>query len=571
MSQTISGAKFQIIMLQILNIKNLLLIDSAELEFTNGFNAITGETGAGKSILLDCLSLCLGEKNSGTQVKNPEEKGYVTAYFDISENNRAQELIREIGLDESDELIIKRTLSGNGKSQAYINDEPVSLNSLKKISNSIIEIYGQHDFSTLVDKSFHIEILDQFGEHEELLKNLHGKYFLLKEAEAKLQEIRSKADEAAREEEFTRFVVKELAAFNPRTGEEQELNDKRITLTQSSKIKEAIFGAESHLTENNVLQNIYASQKQLSKTAATIQSEDIKNKLQNVHNTLEKSVIELEDAIEQLNDLNSIEDFNTDNLEKIEDRLFGLRELARKYRKTPDELAEYLLELENKLKLIESFDDILQNLKNEKAKAENEYLQIAKRLSDKRVKASQYLEKEVNLKLPELKMQGTKFKVEISSKESEHWNDSGIDKIIFTASTNPGQPFTEIGKTASGGELSRLMLALKVALTKSRSASCVIFDEIDTGIGGATAEAVGNSLAQLGACVQVIAVTHQPQVASKASDHFKVLKMLDKNQTKVSAKKLNAKESNEEIARMIAGENITKEARAAALKLKIVN
>ena len=557
-------------MLSSLHIKNLILIDSAEIEFGRSFNVITGETGAGKSILLDCLSLCLGEKNNNVEVRKGAEKGSVTAQFDISYNKKAKDILKEIEADATDELIIRRTVSNAGKTQGYVNDEPVSISFLKKISNSILEIYGQHDYSSLLDKSAHIDILDEFGDYEDLLEELKEKYFELKNINQKLIEIRTKADEAAKEEEFIKFVEKELSAFDPKKGEEQELSEKRIILQQSSKIRDALSSAYSQISENNVLQNIYASQKIISKTSATINAENFKTKLQDIHNTLEKSAIELEEAISQLDEINSSNEFNADNFESLEDRLFGIRELARKYRKQPDELADYLAELQDKLKLIESFDDILKDLQEKQKLAEETYLKTSQKLSAKRKRSAEKLERDVNAKLPELKMEGAKFKVDFTDKEKENWNESGVDKITFTASTNKGLGFSEVGKVASGGELSRLMLSLKTALSKTKSSTCVIFDEIDTGIGGATAEAVGKSLAELGENVQVISITHQPQVASKSKTHFVVEKQMGKNDTKISVRKLTDKESNEEIARMISGENVTKEARAAALKLKLV-
>lgn len=557
-------------MLNSLHIKNLLLINSIELEFDRNFNVISGETGAGKSILLDCLSLCLGEKNNNVNVRKGEDKGSVSASFDITYNTKAKELLKEIDVS-SDELIIRRTISTSGKSQAYINDEPTSLNFLKKVSSSILEICGQHDYSSLMDRSYHIEILDEFGEHEDLLNDTKERFIELKEATEKLAEVKTRADETVKEEEFIKFVVSELNSFNPQKGEEQELSDKRILLQQSSKIRESLNSAYTQISENNVLQNIYAAQKVISKITATINVESLKTNLQDIHNTLEKSAIELEDATSRLDEINTSGEFNTDNIETLEDRLFGIRELARKYRKQPDELVEYLSELQEKLKLIESFDDVLKELQEKQKLAEDNYIKAAQKLSQKRKKTAEKLEKEVSAKFPELKMGGAKFKVEIENKEKESWNESGFDKIIFTASTNPGQPFNEIGKVASGGELSRLMLSIKVAISKTKSSSCIIFDEIDTGIGGATAEAVGKSLNELGDNVQVISITHQPQVASKAKTHFIVQKESAKGETKISVKKLTANESNEEIARMLSGDTITKEARAAALKLKVVN
>jgi DNA repair protein RecN (Recombination protein N) len=557
-------------MLQSLNIKNLILIDSAEIEFGKKFNVISGETGAGKSILLDCLSLCLGGKNNNVEVKKGAEKGSVTAQFDITYNQQIKEILKELEIEIADELVVRRNISANGKSSTYINDEAVSVSFLKKISNLIVEIYGQHDYSKLMNNIFHVEILDEYGGFESDILQVKNSFMALKAAKQKLAEIRQKADEAAREQEFIKFVVSELEKLSPQEGEENTLAEKRILMQQSSKILDAIDSAYSQISDNDVLQNIYASQKIISKTSATINSEELKIQLQEIHNTLEKSAIELEEALRQLDSINK-KDFDSDNLEQLEDRLFLLREVARKYRKQPDELAQYLKEMQEKLNLIDSFDEILNNLQIEYKKLESEFLEFAKKLSEKRKKVATKLEKEINSKLPDLKMEGAKFKVDISEKLQENWNEEGIDKVIFTASTNPGLPFSEIGKTASGGELSRLMLSIKVALTKVRSTACVIFDEIDTGIGGATAEAVGKSLAELGENVQVICITHQPQVASKAKDHFIVQKETGKNFTKVLVRKLSDKESNEEIARMLSGENITKEARAAAVKLKVVN
>ncbi len=556
-------------MLSSLHIKNLLLIDSAELEFGRSFNVITGETGAGKSILLDCLSLCLGEKNNNVGVRKGADKGSVTAQFDIGGNSVVAALLQEVDA-EGDELVIRRTVTTNGKTQAYVNDEPVSLNFLKKLAGAIVEIYGQHDYSALMNRASHVDLLDRFGAHDELIDDVKAGYEKLHAVLKQLAELRAKADEAAREEEFIKFVVGELGAFNPQQGEEQELAEKRILMQQSAKITDTLVSAHKQISGSDTLQNIYSAQKTISKLSATLNDSTLTPKLQDIHNMMERAAIELEEAANKLDELNS-GDFDSAGLEALEDRLFGMREMARKYRKQPDELATYLAELQEKMSLINSFDDILKEHQQKLEAAEQEYLKDAQKLSAKRKRAAEKLEKEVNVRLPELKMEGAKFKVSLEEKMKDEWNAQGIDRVTFTASTNPGQPFDEVGKVASGGELSRMMLALKVALSNTRSTACVIFDEIDTGIGGATAEAVGISLAQLGDNVQVISITHQPQVASKAKEHFVVQKELGKNDTRIHVRKLSDKESNEEVARMLSGENVTKEARAAALKLKVVS
>jgi DNA repair protein RecN (Recombination protein N) len=364
-------------------------------------------------------------------------------------------------------------------------------------------------------------------------------------------------------------VESEIENLSPEKDEETTLSEKRILAQQSSKIIDGVKNAYSLISDNKVLQNIYLSQKSITKTAAFINNKNISSNLLQANDMLEKAGIEIDEALRKLEEINSL-DFDNKDLDKIEDRLFKLRDLARKYRKNPNELAEYLQEIKEKLNLISNYDDIIANKEKELEISKKEFLEFAKKISEIRKKASLKLEKQVNSKLPELKMAGAKFKIEFIEKTENDWNEKGSDKINFLVATNLGQNFSELSKVASGGELSRIMLAIKTAFSKNKSSLCVIFDEIDTGIGGSTAEAVGISLRELAYNSQVISITHQPQVASKAQEHFLVDKMVGKSGTNIIVKKLSEKESNEEIARMISGENITKEARAAAIKLKIV-
>lgn len=552
-------------MLVALNIKNLVIIESAAIEFSKGFNIITGETGSGKSVLLDCLSLCFGGRNNHVSVRVGADKGQVIAEFDISNNKQVKNILESNDIDIFDELIIKRSFTASGRSQIFINGEPVSLNVLKAISPLLLEMYGQHDFSNLLDKSGHIEILDEYAELDIDKQKLSEIYSDLKEKQSTYKRLKEDAEKILQEEEYLRFILSELDSANVYAGEESDLVSQKANL-QNSKNITGTLGKVSEEMAGDGLNVLFSAQRNLQKLSDSLEGE-LSEKVSAIIDVIERSSLELEDAKGQVDDI--LYSFSSEggDLEQIEDRLHLIRELGRKHRKTPDELVEFTNSIKEKLSLLDSGSGSLEEREKEIAVIKGEYLSQAQKISEIRNKAAKNMEKEVLKHLPDLKMKDAKFIVEIIS-NPENISHNGIDQVTFKASINIGQKFTDISKTASGGELSRLMLSLKIALSKN-SNSCVIFDEIDTGISGATAEAVGVKLKELSARNQVLCITHQPQVASKSDSHYLVFKQSSENQVKVSVSQLDQQKANEEVARLISGEQITDEARAAAEKLKI--
>lgn len=551
-------------MLISLNIKNLVIIEDVSIEIGKGFNVITGETGSGKSVLLDCLSLCFGGRNNHISVMVGAEKGSVIAEFDISKNTSVKNLLEAQQIEASGSLIIRRVFTNMGRSQIFINDNNASLNLLKDISPFLLEMYGQHDFSNLLDRSGHIDILDEFAECEGIKQELAEIYAKYKEKHSAYLKLKEEADKIYREEEYLRFVLSELEKLDVKQGEESELVSLKANLQNSKKINDGLSSASDAFSGDN-LSNIYQAQRNLLRLSESIEGE-LGEKISAIVDIIERASLELDSASAEIADI--LNEFSSDShsLEEIDDRLHSIRDIARKHRITPDELPEYTNSIKEKLSLLDSEENSLEAREKEIEGIRKQYLEKARELTDIRMKAAKQLESKVLKTLPDLKMKEAKFMVEIDSSSIEI-SSNGVDVVTFVAAINPGQSFSDISKTASGGELSRLMLALKIALSKN-SNTCVIFDEIDTGISGATAEAVGVKLKELSENNQVICITHQPQVASKADSHYLVFKTIKNNLANVSVTKLDKQKANEEVARLISGERITDEARAAAEKLK---
>lgn len=546
-------------MLTSLNIKNISLISSVELDFSDKFNLITGETGSGKSILLDTIAFCLGSKN--TRIK-AEDKGSVSLEFDITGNKKVKEILTESDIDFEDNIIIRRSVSSS-KSQIYINDSPVSSNLIKILSEYLVESYRQNDFTGLLDKKNHMEILDEYADLSKEKAVLSGIFRELKELKKQIEENISQINEREKEKDFLQYAINELEKFSPEEGEEAILFDKKQKLSNQKKILEVLDSANQSLESLQITRSLLQIQKSLGKLTSYLGEEKISTLL----NSIESSITETDKIENEVSNLFEEISSEENNLDEIEERLFTLREFSRKYNTSCDGLPNLIAEFKQKLLSIKSSDENLKILQRKEKEIERSYLELAEKISAKRKQAGEKLEKEVSKELPILNMKGAKFKTEILEKENK-FSANGFDEIIFKVSTNPGQDFAELAKVASGGETSRVMLALKIALSNIKSSSCLIFDEIDAGIGGATADLVGERIKSLSKNQQVICITHSPQMAAKADSHILVSKLTAKNTAEITARKLSKKESDEEIARMIAGVDITKEARAAAVRLK---
>lgn len=541
-------------MLTNLKIKNIVLIDSLEVDFAPSYTALTGETGAGKSIILSALGLLLGKKADGSILRFGAESGEVSGSFAI--NDKVSAILAENEI-EGEELLIRRKITADGKSKSFINDTAVSLKILTEIGQYLVEIHSQHEQSTLLEPASQRDIIDKFAKLEADLKILSDTYFELKTAEKELESRRAAIAKAKQEEDYLRHAFAELAEFNPIVGEEEALADKRRSMMDFEKTAAIIQNAIEELTSNKNVDNaIIAAQKTLMRANNKLFTEVIE--------ALERASIEVGAAFNELERLSNQDSYNESELENIEARLFGLRDLARKYSRKSDELAVLKDEIAAKLNALKTEEGDFKALGKRHEALAQKYNKQANEVTEKRKKAAEKLEKALITELKPLAMQGTKFAVKFSVTEP---TAKGVDRVEFLASTNPGVPIRPLAEVASGGEISRFMLALKVVLIGASSAPTVIFDEIDTGTGGAVAAAIGERLAKLGKNLQVFVVTHLPQVAASATHHLRVSKKAVKGNNVTSLTELDAKQRKEELARMLAGADITDEARAAAGKL----
>ena len=559
-------------MINFLAIKNIVLIDKAEINFSSGLCVLSGETGSGKSILLDALGLVIGFRSSLRLIGNDENKSEVSAEFDISSNEICKNLLKENDLLDNQNqnlLRIRRTISDNSGSKVYINDISVGVNLLGKIGENLVEIHGQHDQRGLLNSGFHGQILDEFSQNQNLLKEIKKTYDQLKEVDEKIASLATKKEQAAREKDYLDYIIKELKNANLKIGEEAELVTRKDQLNGKEKILNFLSELKSNLLEAN--SQLVLSQKILIRNQNIIGNylpdqkddfEKLSEKLDGENIALDSSISTLEDLIRSLNS-------SDDSLEEIEERLFYIRSLARKFSTTTDELPKIIFDALEKLKLLENEEEFSHQLDETRKILLKDYKKIADELSAVRKKSALILSKKVEEELQFLKMANTKFLVEVLDlKDGEEYSltPSGYNKVRFLSSINKNN-FDDISKVASGGELSRFMLALKVALMDVKSVPTMIFDEIDTGIGGSTADAVGKRLKILSKNLQILVVTHQPQIAAKADTHFKISKSSNQDKIKTAIEKLDEKNREVEIARMLSGEVISKEALAAANNL----
>ncbi len=547
-------------MLKTLSIRNVVLIDSLDIDFSNGLVVFSGETGAGKSILLDSLGLLLGNKAETSLIRTGADKLSVTGVFDVSSKNKIYDIAKEHELDIDGDIIIKRIISLDGKNKILFNDQIITLKLLKELSQNLIEIHGQHDNQGLLNSNTHCDILDEYAKCDKdksFTKYCYENYReAIKELEKKEQEIQK----AKEDEENIIHWVKELEKISPQKGEEEELKIRRSELMNAEKIIEKLNTAYSCLNGgNSIVDSISKAINSISRA-----NEFVNDKYKDIEQNLENAMYSINDAIEQIESSSSDISYNQNEIDNIETRLFALRDLAKKHQTDIDSLPEKLDELKELLQNLQKGEDCLHNLKIRVKELKDEYINKAEALSKKRKEFAEQLNKNIMKELPPLKMEKAKFQTTISQKEEDFWSTNGWDKVCFEVSTNPNTPLGPLNKIASGGELSRFMLALKVNLAQQGTQETLIFDEIDAGIGGATAEAVGERLSKLAKNVQVFVVTHSPQVASFSNEHFKVEKNTINNVTTTSIQKLTSDGKLEEIARMLAGEKITEEARAAA-------
>ena len=548
-----------------LAIRDIVLIDRLELHFHEGLSVLTGETGAGKSILLDAFALALGGRGDGSLVRHGESQGQVTAVFDCPMDHPARRIAREADIDVDGDLILRRVQVADGRTRAFVNDQPVSVQVLKAIGSNLVEIHGQHDDRALVDPVSHRAILDAFGSLSDELQAVGEAARRVREARTVLQEHRRRSDKARKEADFLRHAVEELTNLNPKAGEEEALAERRVIMMQSEKVSQDLNEAFDAVAGNaSPIPELSAAVRKLERRSAQAPA-----LIEPSVKALDAALVAIDEARAALEDAIRATEYDPRELEQTEERLFALRAAARKYDVPADELAALRQRFEGDVVAIDAGEEQLAGLEKALKEADQAYLAAARRLSEGRKKAAQALDAAVQAELPPLKLERARFITEIHTDEDSR-DPAGFERVEFWAQTNPGTRPGPLMKVASGGELSRFMLALKVVLADKGSAPTLVFDEIDTGVGGAVADAIGQRLARLAKRVQVMAVTHAPQVAARAESHFLIAKegingAEDRVATRVIP--LEAAPRREEIARMLAGATITEEARAAAARL----
>ena len=545
-------------MLKALSIRNVVLIDKLDLEFSGGLGVLSGETGAGKSILLDSLGLLLGNRADTGLISQGADKLVVSGVFELKDKeNPFFKLCLENELDVEDDIILKRTLDRNGKGKILLNDQPVSLRFLKEIGPYLVEIHGQFDNQGLLNPATHLDVLDSFGGYKAELEQTRETYRAYKEIQKKLEAAQNAYAAAVTEEDNLRHWADELEKAKIRPDE--ELNRRRTEMMHAEKLIENLNLAYSSLQGRDIGALIQKAQAAISRVNALTE-----NRFEDIETALDTALVQLDEAVSRIEQTQAEISLNANEADAVEERLFALKALARKHQTSIAELPTKLVEFRQKLEALDKGGADIADLERASAKAYQAFLAAAKNLSAKRQAAAQTLSESVMRELPPLKMERAVFEATVTPLEETNFSEKGIDRVIFTVSTNPNSPQGPLNKIASGGELARFMLALKVNLAQKSSVETLVFDEVDSGIGGATAQAVGERLSRLSRTVQVLVVTHSPQVASFSQEHFKVTKIQTENQSHTQVSKLTPAQKQEEIARMLSGKDITDEARLAA-------
>lgn len=548
-----------------LSIRDIVLIERLDLVFESGLSVLTGETGAGKSILLDSLSLALGGRGDGGLVRHGEDRGQVTAVFDVGTQHPARKLLRENGIDDDGDLIFRRVQSADGRTKAFVNDQALSVQLMRQIGQLLVEIHGQHDDRALVDTDAHRTLLDAFAGLADEAQEIGRLHKIWRDTDRTLKKHREQVEKAAREADYLRASVEELEKLSPQDGEEDELAEKRSRMMKAERIAGDIAEASEFLNGNaSPVPHIASLVRRLERKSHEAPGllEDTVALLDAALDQLSNAQMEVEAALRKT-------EYDPRELEKVEERLFALRAASRKYSVPVTELPALAERMVSDLADVDAGEERLARLEAELAAAKADYDVAARGLSEKRHHAGEALAGAVMAELPALKLERARFMVEITS-DPEAGTADGIDVVEFHVQTNPGTRPGPITKVASGGELSRFLLALKVALADRGSAPTLVFDEIDTGVGGAVADAIGQRLKRLSDRVQVLSVTHAPQVAARAATHLLISKGpvadgSEKISTRVAT--MEPKDRTEEIARMLAGASVTEEARAAAKRL----
>jgi DNA repair protein RecN (Recombination protein N) len=546
-------------MLRHLDIRDILIIDRLDLAFQPGLNVLTGETGAGKSILLDALGFVLGWRGRADLVRHGAKQAEVTAVFELPDTHPVQTILHDAGLPCSSELILRRVNVPDGRKTAWINDRRASGDVLRALSDVLVELHGQQDDKGLLNPKIHRDMLDDFGGHRALLAGVSKAWADMRQANADLNAAQDKLTAMQVEEDFLRHAVGELDALSPQPGEEETLDARRRLMQAAEKMRQDIARASQAIGPDGAEGAMNDARRWLETV-----SDKAEGGLETALMALERALVELSDAQSGVEHFADQLDFNPAELEEIEDRLFEIRGLSRKHGVTPDELPGLADSFREKLSLLDGGTGHIAALAAAKDKAQTAYETAANGLSAARQTAAARLDALMAKELAPLKMERAVFTTTLTPAPA---GPHGVDAVTFTAATNPGAPSGPLNKIASGGELSRFLLALKVCLTREQNDITMIFDEIDRGVGGATADAVGRRLSGLADGGQVLVVTHSPQVAALGQHHWRVSKSVKDGATLSRVSPLSPEDRVDEVARMISGDTITDAARAAAQSL----
>lgn len=550
-------------MLRELKIENLAIIDELDLEFGNGLIVLTGETGAGKSIILSGINLLIGEKASVDMIRSGEDHLLAQGVFEINDE-QAEELSAHFGIEtEDNEVIVRRYLDTNGKGKAFVNNIRVSLNSLKDVMGTLVDIVGQHSHQMLLNKNNHIRLLDKFlGEEGRVLReSIVKKYNEHRDIVSQIDNIEKIRQEAIEKREFYEFQLAEIDRVNPQPEEDIRLEEEYKKLFNAGKIKDKILDSNMQLRDGefNALHFIYNSRKNIESLCR------YGDEFQEILEKLEKIYYELEDCVDILDTIDEDIDIDETRLQKVVDRLDAINKMKSKYGATIEEIIEFRNGIAEKVEFLDENNFEVKRLLKLKEEVEKSYWRDAEELRKFRIKKSLEIEKELENELKFLKMGDAKFHIVVEKMDSMGVN--GSDNVEFLISTNIGQEMKPLWKIASGGEVSRIMLALKVIFSRVDNIPILIFDEIDTGVGGETVRKIANKMREIGEHAQVVSITHSPAIAARAHQQFYIKKETVDNNTSTTVKKLDAKGRIEEIARMLAGENVTEAVRKHAEEL----
>ncbi|MDG4647677.1 DNA repair protein RecN [Roseibacterium sp. SDUM158017] len=546
-------------MLRHLDIRDLLIIDRLELGFSPGLNVLTGETGAGKSILLDALGFVLGWRGRADLVRSGAAQGEVVAVFEVASDHPVQSVLEEAGLPRGDELILRRVNTAEGRKTAWVNDRRASGDVLRALSEVLVELHGQQDDRGLLDPRNHRAMLDEFGGLGALRAEVAEAWRARSETRRALAEAEARLEEMRREEEFLRHAAAEIGALAPRPGEEAELDARRRLMQAAEKMRADVVRAAAALSGEGAEGQIGDARRWLDGAA-----DRAEGGLDAALAALDRALVELGEAQSEVERFAEALVFNPSELEEAEERLFALRALARKHAIVPDDLAAFGADLDARLSVLDHGAEEIGDLRHAHDSAVRAWTAAAERLTAARAEAAIRLDAAMSEELAPLKLERAVFSTQIAPADP---GPAGADAVTFTVATNPGAPSGPLNRIASGGELSRFLLALKVCLTRDDSGLTMIFDEIDRGVGGATADAVGRRLAALADGGQVLVVTHSPQVAALGAHHWRVAKAVREGMTLSRVEPLDPDARIDEVARMLSGDRITDEARAAARAL----